>query len=769
MRCLFVLRVGSVGAHPERGIGLCCGAMKQLRRNRGFSGVDANAPAIPKLRIGFLVLASTALLIAAGCEEAPTLEQIKAVQNAGRAAQTLEPLREMIDGGERSAEVFYLYGVALSANGEFNGAMWPLRKAMEDPDWTARAGMQMASDSYSAGNFELAVDICTTVLELEPENTNALVLRARARIDTRRDIELALADADAAIEIDADLHAARVARTVALLALEREEEAAEALEEIELLAYEEDPDQPNSARYCGARATFAREKGDQPLADERYTTCLERYPGSVILVEDALKFYEGLGQAERAREILAAALEASPDEREFRVGLAIRQAAAGRVEEAEATLRSSTDSDDPKMAAMAWLDLSGFLLERDRADDGVEAISKALELISNPAPELRFRYADALIAAGRFDEALAETENMRISAHQHLVRGRVHVARKQWADALREFETGLMDWPENAVARYYAAVAAEGVGDFDRAVEEFRYSIRASSTQTDARLRLAKFHNAEGLYEDAIAILRHDIAGHPPTPEMAALELAIIARVTGNTVIPQHLGRAIGRPGEFQRAYSGIVEAVHVRSGPEKALELLAASTLDLLDPVNARLLRDQIGLLGKLDRVEEAVALGRRASETQPESAGAHAAMGLSLLLAEDFSAAKAAFDRARELDAGNADALIGLARHAEIGGDLAAAVDLYVEADAAEPRDTIALEAAIDVLMRTERFSDAEAKLELLLEREPYFGRASLRLVELRVARGAGDEERTRVLARHAMRFGGAGPAAEKVLAAN
>ncbi len=71
--------------------------------------------------------------------------------------------------------------------------------------------------------------------------------------------------------------------------------------------------------------------------------------------------------------------------------------------------------------------------------------------------------------------------------------------------------------------------------------------------------------------------------------------------------------------------------------------------------------------------------------------------------------------------------------------------------------------------MLTRAERFDEAEERLELLLEREPYLGRASLRLVELRVARGAATDPRTRVLARHAMRFGGAGPAAEKVLATN
>lgn len=720
-------------------------------------------------RAAVIVALATALL-AVGCgSDEPTLEQIKVAQNRGAAAQTVAPLRKRIDAGERSSEILYLYGVALSAAGERDAAMWPLRKAMEDPEWIVRAGMQMSLDAHAAGNNELAIKTASRVIDADPEHAMAYVMRARAQTDTRRNMELAVADTEKALEIDPDLHAARVARTVALLALERVEEAAEALEEMETLAYEEDPDQPASARYCGARASFAKEKGDRALADERYSGCLEKYPGAQILVGDAIKFYESLGQTERVREILTAAVEAAPDVRDFRVGLAMRQAAAGLEDEAEATLRAATESDSPTQAANAWLDLSGWYLDRDRIDDGVEAIANALQLLPNPAPEMRFRYADALIAAERYDEALAETENMRIEAHRNMVRGRVHVARGEWEEGLAAFEAGLADWPENAVARYYSAIAAEGLGNFDRAVEEYRYSIRAATAQTDARLRLAKLHDAEGLFEDAIAILRHDLSSHPSTPEMAELELEIITKVAGQRTVPPHLNAVVNRPGLMQRALSVMTEGLRLRNGPQVALDFLLSTQADVLQPANGRLLRDQVALLVELERSEEAEALARRAIEAHPQSAAAHAAHGLSLLLTERKDAARAAFEKAVERDARNADALMGLGRIADLEGDLGKAAEFYLEADAAEPRDVVAIEAAIDALTRAERLEEAERHLEALLEREPFLGRAALRLVELRVARDAEDAQRTRVLAKHAMRFGGAGPAAEKVLAAN
>ncbi len=690
------------------------------------------------------------------------------MQSSGRVAETVAPLRKMIDSGQSDTELFFMLGRALSAAGDRDAAMWPLRRAMEDPDWLDPAGTQLARDAFQSGNYDTAIKTTTRLLDSKPENVQALTLRARARIESRRNLEEALVDAERAFELSPDREAARIARVMALLALEMEDEAMSALAEIEALAYETDPDQPDSARYCGARATFARERGDLELADERYASCLERYPGSEVLVEDAIKFYEPRGEGERVLEILEAAVADVPDSRPFRVGFALRLAAAGRVEEAEAVFREATQTENPTLAATAWLDLAALLVQLERFDDGIEAMQEGLEFAVEPPPDLVFRLADTLVVAGRLDEALAVAESMSVAAHQYLVRGRVHLERGDYVSALEALDAGLRDWPENAVARYYAAIAAEGIGDYNRAIGEYRYSMRSSAAQTDARWRLAKLHIAEGMYEDALAILRHDVSATPPTPEMVRLELGMLARVSGQTAVPGHLKAIVRVPGEEQRYIAAIAEGLSLRAGPEAAVGFLEQIQVDFAVPANGPLLVEMIRYLADANRAAEGIVLASSGVEANPGSAVFHAALGLARLAVDpEALAAKEAFDRALELDPGQSYALAGLARVAELEGDVATAVDLYLRSDQAASLDPKALRAAISLLVDAGRNEEAEHHLLRLLEREPYSGQAALRLVELRVARGAGSDERTRALARLALRFGGRGAAAEQVLA--
>ena len=118
--------------------------------------------------------------------------------------------------------------------------------------------------------------------------------------------------------------------------------------------------------------------------------------------------------------------------------------------------------------------------------------------------------------------------------------------------------------------------------------------------------------------------------------------------------------------------------------------------------------------------------------------------------------------------MDANEPYALAGAGLVAQAAGKKETALDYYLRADAADPSDSAPLQQAIDILLELGRGEEAEANLEKVLERNPYSGPAALKLLELRVARGASDEPRSVALAKLAMRFGGEGPAAAKVLKA-
>jgi len=714
-----------------------------------------------------LLLAVVLPAMLAGCGPGDPVEEIRELHAAGRFEESLEPLRNLLGARSEDPEVHYLYGLALALSGRPSLALWPLRKAMESPEWLVPAALQLAAGALQTGDPERAIEATTRLLEAEPEHTGALVLRALARVHTRRDYEGALADAERALEIDPDNPEALIPRVVALLALERVEQAGAALDEIERRFREEEPGLQSTATYCAARASFAKEKGDAEAADRIYGECLEQFPANFVLVEDAIEFYDAQRRFDRSDEILRKAIEEAPQARHYRISLVARLQAAGEAEEAERILKQATEVEHPVLAANAWADLAGYYVGRQNFAAGVSAFERALEMVPDPGSEFVFVYADALIGAGRHEKALELAREMTVPAHRELIQGRVHLARGEPAQALESFTEGLRLWPNNGVARYYAALAAEGIGDFDRAIAEYRYSLRAGSGATDARLRLGRLHAAEGAYALALEALRHDVAKQPGNLEMALLELEIAARLgTAAGTLAPRLAELVRPPAVWGRAVAALAAGTRARSGAAAAVELVRqADRLDLAQPRNAPALRVLVVDLADAGKADEALALVESVLRARPNVAAFRALLGLALARRGAATGeVRAAYERALELDPENAHALSGLARLAAEAGDAEAALSLYERAAAADPKELSPLRASAELLISLGRLEVAEQRLESLLERDPYDGGAAFALAELLERRGA-KAERTLMLARRAVRFGG-GPEAEELL---
>jgi tetratricopeptide (TPR) repeat protein len=192
-----------------------------------------------------------------GCGPPDPVAEIRELHAAGRFADSLEPLRGLVEARPDDVEVHYLYGLALLRSGQPSLALWSLRKAMEDPDWLVPAALQLGAGALTTGNHEEAMKAADRILEVEPDHLEALLLRAHARVESRRDYEGALADADRVLELDPENVDALVPRTLALLGLERTEESDVALKELESRFEEADLGIDNTARFCAARAMFA--------------------------------------------------------------------------------------------------------------------------------------------------------------------------------------------------------------------------------------------------------------------------------------------------------------------------------------------------------------------------------------------------------------------------------------------------------------------------------------------------------------------------------
>lgn len=725
----------------------------------------------PVPRLALLAFAAWVVLLGGqACAPDDPVREALSLQREGQLEESIERLRAALDESPDDPQLNHFYGLALLQAGQRSSAHWPLRRAMEHPDWVVTSALPLASSLLSVGNHEAAMQALDRALEAEPDNVDALLLRAQAKLVSRVDYEGALADANRAYEIDPGSPRALVPRAAALLGLERLDEVAEVLEELERRFRDEELDASQAAHYCLTRATFAREKGDRELAEQQFERCLAELPGNDEVVIGVVDFFDSIGRGDRSLEIIRAALERAPQATLYRTALAQRLEARGEVEEAERLMREGLEvGGAPDF--VVWANLSAHYQRRQQYDEAIAAFETSIAAVPEPPPAMRFEFAELLVLGGRYDRALEVADQIDVPAMRDLIRGRVHYQRGEYEQALAALDEGMRLWPDNAVARYLAARSAEQLGDFERAAAEYRYTVRADPAATDARYRLVRIRLAEGDLDSARAeaVQASDRSAPDPEAELAVFEA--LARGTRPEGLNAMLARLSRYPSVAARALVAGAGSAERVSGPAAAAAyILKAPGLDLTLPLFADALDALVGYLIEAGRSERAAELTAAALDAQPRSAAFLAVEAHRLErtgAAED--AVRRAWERALEADPEQPRALAGLARLAAARGDAEVAVDLHRRAARTEPRDPGHRRAAADLLVSLGRVDEARAELEALLFEHPTDREAALALGELLLASELREDlERALSLGERARRFRGASEAEALVVRA-
>jgi tetratricopeptide (TPR) repeat protein len=638
---------------------------------------------------------------------------------------------------------------------------------MEDPEWLAPAGLQLALAALGQNDFNEVVAVTGRILEQDPDHVQALLLRAQARAHWKKDPELALADANRVLELDPEMIEAFEPRILALLNLGELEQASEALAEAGRRLVERDAAEPVLAWHCSTTASFEEQSGEVEQARQTWIRCLEAHPTDPEVVSSALAFYEQQGEPERAIEVVRTAVAGAPDSRVFRVALAQRLRLAGQAAEAEAVLRETTHSDDPLAAAAAWLDLGNLRRAFKEYGAAADALGRAVDLMRGTGsvePRLLFEYADALVLAGRLDRAVEVAQELTVPAHRRLILGRVKQERRDPAGALAEYEEALRLWPDNPWARYYAALAAVELGDFPRALEEYRSSIRISPDATDARTRAAALLFAEGRAKLAYQTLLH------------VRESTVFANLNGQLLLMRLLGfmrqmatmretlaeLETSRPAWVGRALAAAAEGAALQAGPAVAQGLLGSAPVDLGAPRYAAALRALVRFAHEAGDPAAAQAALQEIFAARPDSGALQAIVGLDLELSgAPAVAVRAAYTRALELEPENPGALAGLGRLA-LGQDPEAALAWFDRAAVADPSDPDPKLQTARALIAAGRPAEAGERLDALLLAHPFEAEAAAERVRLDLEQGVATE-RTLERARRAVRFGRSADALE------
>jgi predicted Zn-dependent protease len=657
-------------------------------------------------------------VLACGSDPEARLEEIRSQQELGDFAATVTPLRELLEASPDDPELNHLYGVALLGVARPELAIWPLRKAAQEPDRAIEDGLLLSQALLRGGSAAGGVQELLRVHELAPDRADVARLLLQARLKATQHEE-ALEAAALVLAMEPDDPEALVGRLAAFLALDRAEEAGQALAAFGE-AIEDLPDEsPWHPRFCAGTASFAAEKGEVEAAEAAWEECLEKFPGEELVVFTAIEFFSEQSNHARALEILRSAHEAKPTHLSFVEAQANWLGAAGQTEEAERLLRTATVRDGGK-DPNAWLLLARYHERRDETTKARDALAQGMRLMGEAPVTLVAAYVDLLIRAGDYDEAEELFPQFDPSpVMQNMLRGRLLLARGDPAEALEILDEGLRLWPDHSVGHWLAGTAAEQLGDFERALREYGEAIRNDPGNRDALLSLLRLLEGLGLDEDALVVLSRHEREYRNDAEILVQAIRFAHRAGAPQVVEQAALKLGALPGNRSLLVAELAAIRAAQGGPTAGAEAILGTRLDLTHPRRGPALGPLVEYLVAAGRSEEALEATQAALAAHPDQALFHELRGRALRGAGELEAAREALQRALELEPERAPALAQLAALATEQGDRDTAIALYDRAALADPEDASYAWDAIELLSASDDGVELERRLEALLAR--------------------------------------------------
>ncbi|HEB88367.1 MAG TPA: tetratricopeptide repeat protein [Deltaproteobacteria bacterium] len=704
-----------------------------------------------RARGGLLLAASLFVTLAAGCRdggEDARLARVRDLEQRGRIDQAIDLVSEVLSEDRDNPEANFLLGKGLIQTGRQSLAIPPLQRAAESEAFAIPAGLLLASTQMRLEAYDQAIATTDRLLERDPENLTALYAGGQSRLAANRPEE-ALAFANRILALKPQAQNAIIMKANALVALDRGEEAEKIWKDLRKEATASG-DESRAARACIQLARFHRSQEDLEGADAIYRECLEEFPGDAALQRAASEFYVLTDRPERAVEMYRQAAEAAPDDIRSWSRLVHFLLDHGDPAEARKTIENVVERfDSPE----AWRMLAEFHRRSRNTTEARKALEEAILRSPQPQEALLHALADLLVEEGDLDRAEKIGQGLQNPSYRNLVEGAILLASGDPEKALERIDLGLRSWPNNPRGHELAGEAALGLGRNRRALKEFSEAIRLRADATDAALRLAEMHFANGNQAAALNFAARQISQRPyldPTAHHIAIRSAL------------ELGQ-IDRAREFlaslEAADPDAIEVVVEKAmiarkegGAEASSAVLRASGLDLSDPENEPALRALADDLNALGRGEEALTL-IDAAIARKQSAPLHDLRARVLSQLSRTEEAAAATDRALDLDPGYVPALEMKAYLALQKGDRETALAALDAATEAAPMQARHPYDAASIARESGDTAGAIARLEEALIRKPGFGPAAEDLAWI-LATDRSDLDRALSLARRAVR---------------
>jgi tetratricopeptide (TPR) repeat protein len=518
----------------------------------------------------------------------------------GRYSEAMRYLRKSVEADPGKAPAWAFLGAALLKLRRTKGAVTCLEKAIALAPQDKRIYRGYLNALYargvrllSRGDADMARQLLGFAIDNGLEGTAIRLWRAKALRETGR-IPEAIADCEIALAAAPGDPSIRWLRAGLLLASGRQ---AEALREFEAIRATH-PDLPSLPADDGSlarlRASVAFREGRYKEAVSDCMFLLRSNPKDAALRSIAAESLRALGELERSRDHWMRAIEAAPEEGEFRLGLALALYDLGdyasALKAAERARRLGAEASE--------VDYYAALCRSRLGEDPERLIPLLQSLLRSRAadPRLMFALGEALYRSGRPDLSSGWFEKVlclvpdhelsllyRIAVAESLedggARGEAYLAyldaypdnsklrreyvgalsaRGDWAAAAAQLELGMPYGNMGERSRRLLAVSYRNAGRFREASLAYRDLLREEPGSGELLVGLAYCLEKEGQADYALALLEKAPKGAKSGADPWMLQAALYARSNRTEAAAQALRSAIDRDRTNERAWRNL-------------------------------------------------------------------------------------------------------------------------------------------------------------------------------------------------------------------
>jgi tetratricopeptide (TPR) repeat protein len=377
------------------------------------------------------------------------------------------------------------------AKNEFKKAVIELKNVVQlDPN-DDEAYVELGETHLKLQETREAFHAFSTATSVNPENMNAqlkvgqILLLGKQTEEARKRVEPILEKVPDHVEALSLLAGVQI----------QEKDLEGAIETLEKAA-SKDPNHFNTHLSLGRLFLL---RGEPKKAEEAYLKAVSLDPSSSVPYIELSRIHASKGAWDRAEEELKRMLRSSGSSYQNLNVLALFYESRKQYDQAEKTYLQAVDAA-PKEDATPLINLGAYYARMKSYDKALEAMEKAAGRRKDDL-NVQLHIAQLLFDFDRMDDAESRVDGILSIEKRHVgasfLKGRFHLARKEFESAVDRFTFVIRENPRNAAVHHFRALAYSGRGEDRLARQDLVKAVELDPGLLDARLILAEVYLRE--------------------------------------------------------------------------------------------------------------------------------------------------------------------------------------------------------------------------------------------------------------------------------